>query len=121
MSLVIIDENTVQLTAAYAENPINVDGSPVQLSHTNVYLSVNSATPVKGADVPATSVNGGGTVTVPVVVAAANGVVTAVLAYSTETSVQGVESTHSNFASFSVDRRPPVVVTPQAPLSFTIG
>jgi len=121
MALVIVDENTVKLVASYVESTLNVDGTPVQLAHTNIYVSVNSAPPVKGADIPATSVNGGGTVTVDVAIPAANGVATAVLAYSTETTVQGVEGSHSNFVTYTVDRKPVAPVVPAAPTGFTLG
>jgi hypothetical protein len=121
MSLVVIDENTVQLTATYQEGTTNGDFSPIQLSHTNVYVSVSGGAPVKGPDVPATAVTGGGAVSVNVAIAAANGAVTGGYAYSTETSVQGVESAHSNIAVFSIDRKPVVPPVPVAPTGFAIG
>lgn len=115
--MVLVDDFSVKLTAAYDEGSNHTNGTPLNdLSHSNVWYQIGAAAPVKSADIPASSPQGGGHVVTDVVFPALLGELTTGTFWATETDVDGHESPKSNLATFTVDRR-----VPEAPLNFTIG
>lgn len=87
----------------YKEPVLNADDTTLDdLSHTNVYVDG-----VKGGDIPATSPNGGGNISVPVNVDVAVGKVKTFTVNATATDTSGNESLPSTTITIRVDKLSP--------------
>lgn len=114
--MVIIDNNTVSLTAAYTEPTTNPDGSALtDLAYTSIYYHVNGGPKIVGPRTTASDLSGGGHIEIILIVPAPTGGVTDLAFYATATDTAGNESLPTTPVQFTVER-----LAPSSPTSFTI-
>jgi hypothetical protein len=120
----IIDANTVEVLATYDEPTRDADETPndptdnpplKDLAYTSIYYRIGQGQPVAAAKTPATSPNGGGTISLPLIVPAPVNKITRIEFWATATDLAGNTSDETRI-TFTVDR-----MAPLPPSNFSIA
>lgn len=115
--MVLIDNNTVRMSATFTEPSLNADGSPLtDLARTTIYVKIGTNPAASVVTVPASQPSGGGNIATTFLVAAQNGSKTTFNAWVTATDLTGNESSPSVSVTFEIDR-----VGPVAPVDFLLA
>jgi hypothetical protein len=115
--MVIVDSSTVRVSGSYIEPSTDSDGGAlVDLAYTNVYYKIGTGLAVRGPQVPASNVSGGGTINTSLLVPVSSGQRVNVGFWVTATDIAGLESAATPTITLLIDR-----VAPAAPRNFTIA
>jgi hypothetical protein len=108
----ILDNSTVSVDAMYDEPTLDSTGTPLlDLAYTSVYYKVGASPLVVGAKTIATQAQGGGRITVMLIVPAPVDAVTKIDFYVSATDFVGNESAKSAPVPFTIERLAPAVPT----------
>jgi len=115
--MVIVDSSTVRVDGTYTEPVTETDLSELaDLAYTNVYYKIANNPAVRGPQVPASKVAGGGLINTSLLVPIATGQKLNVAFWVTATDLSGLEGPATPTITLLVDR-----VAPSAPTGFTIA
>lgn len=115
--MVIVDNATVRVNGSYIEPSTDADGGALlDLAYTNVYYKIGINPSVRGPQVPASNVAGGGTINTSLLVPVSAGQRVNVGFWVTATDISGSESAPTTTITLTVDR-----MAPAAPRNFTIA